>query len=1568
MSDSTFRCYIAGAESLLIHCADALIERGHTICGVVTAASQIESWAEGAGIPVLAPGADLAERLSEPFDYFFSITNLSMIPAAVLAKAGRGGINFHDGPLPRYAGLYATAWALMNREQSHGVSWHVMTEGVDEGEVLEQKLFDLHGDETSFVLNTRCYEAGIETFSALIDKIAAGTVAPQTQDMSLRSYFGFADRPAAAASLDWQKPAEELAALVRALDFGPVENPLALAKFRIGDEVVTVLGAEVGDDGGAPGTVVRVDEDALVVATGEGSLALTDLRCPRGVPITPTDLAARHGLSAGSILPGIEQATADRVSEINQSLCRSERFWVKRLETLAPLELPGAERGSEAGKGYDSLAIDVAGRELSADQLTCAVAAFLARVSGAEGAFDVAFRDPALADRLAGAEAFFYSHVPLRVGLDMGAGFDAALAATDAELAKVRKRQSVAIDAVGRFPALRARPDLVGRDLWRVTVEQVPSVDGYAAPAGADVAVAIAADGAAMTWHYDPAVLSADKVEAMQRQFSTFVEAAAQDRTRALAELPILSEAEQRKVLVEWNDTATEFPTDECIHTLFAKQAARTPDAPALAYLDEELTYAQLDTRANQLAHHLVGLGVGPDVLVGVCVERSIDMLVATLGVMKAGGAYVPMDPAYPRDRIALMLEDSQVPVLISQQALTARLPAGEGEGAPRRVFIDSDWDGIGKNPVTAPDTGVGPNNLAYTIYTSGSTGRPKGVMVEHRNVVNFFTGMDERIGHRDGDAPGVWLAVTSLSFDISVLELFWTLARGFKVVLHSDKADDAAIARSRQRHADKPVTFSLMYFASDEGENESSADKYRLLLEGAKFGDANGFEAVWTPERHFHAFGGLYPNPSVAAAALAAITTRIGLRAASVVMPLHHPIRVAEEWSLVDNLSHGRVGISFAAGWQPNDFIIYRPERFENRKQVMIEDIETVRRLWRGETYKAISPLGKEIEVRTLPRPVQKELPFWVTAAGNPETFRAAGEMGANVLTHLLGQSVDEVAEKIKIYRDAWAKAGHPGESQVTIMLHTFVGPDADEVKETVREPMKAYLRSSVQLIKAAAWTFPTFKQKADATGKTPAQVFEEEDLSPEDLEAVLDHAFGRYYETSGLFGTPASCLDMVDRLKGIGVDDIGCLLDYGVPSSKVMAHLKYLGELKALATQDSGATPAADYSFAAQVERHGVTHLQCTPSQMSMLLAGEETRAAMRGLKQVMVGGEAFPAALAADLRAATDAAITNMYGPTETTIWSATQAVAGDGAAVPIGRPIANTQLYVLDSRRQPVPVGAPGELYIGGAGVVRGYYQRPELTAERFVKNPWGGDDARMYRTGDLARFRSDGILEFLGRVDFQVKLRGYRIELGEIESYIGQVDGVREVVVIAREDVPGDKRLVAYIVPESGGVDAGAIRDFLRAELPDYMVPSHFVELDKFPLTPNAKVDRKALPAPDKAQARAAAAYVAPAGELEQSIATVWAEVLDVAQVGMDDNFFDLGGHSLLMVQMHRRVKELVDRPLALTDLFRFPTVRTLVEFLQGDGGSEAMEKSKDRAEARKAARSRRAAMRDRRRK
>jgi natural product biosynthesis luciferase-like monooxygenase protein len=826
----------------------------------------------------------------------------------------------------------------------------------------------------------------------------------------------------------------------------------------------------------------------------------------------------------------------------------------------------------------------------------------------------------------------------------------------------------------------------------------------------------------------------------------------------------------------------------------------------------------------------------------------------------------------------------------------------------------------------------------------------PKGVMVTHRNVVNFFAGMDERIPlTRDG--RNVWLAVTSLSFDISVLELFWTLARGFKVVVHEAEVRQAKAQSQNATHQHHELEFGLFYWGNDAGVGR---DKYRLLLEGAKFADANGFDSIWTPERHFHAFGGPYPNPAVTGAAVAAITENLSIRAGSCVLPLHHPARVAEEWAVVDNLSNGRVALAFASGWMPEDFVL-RPENAPpHNKASLVRDIEVVRKLWRGERVNfELGGIGGPdgVGVVTQPRPVQKELPVWLTTAGNPESYREAARLGANVLTHLLGQSIDELAEKIAIYRQTLVETGRdPSQYKVTLMLHTLLGEDRDEVRELARGPMKEYLRSAAALIKQYAWAFPAFKKPQ---GVSQPMDIDLQSLAPDELDAILEFAFLRYYEDSGLFGTIDDAMARLDQVASAGVNDIACLIDFGLSNEIVLERLTPLAEVVRLSRTKP--QPDANMGFAEEIKTHGVTHLQCTPSMARMFMMADDDRAALRHVRHLLIGGEALQGTLLSELNNATNATIENMYGPTETTIWSSTFTAVPTAGVVPLGRPIANTQLYVLDSARQPVPPGQSGELYIAGDGVARGYLNREKLTHERFLANPFA--PGRMYRTGDLARFTDDGSLEFLGRADFQVKIRGYRIELGEIEERIGTFDGVREAVVIAREDVPGDVRLVAYMRTKGGAISLPDLRAYLAKDLPDVMIPAHFITLESFPMTPNVKVDRTKLPKPTNDVPLQTDSFVAPTNTIQRDISEIFARALGLEKVGMFDNFFSLGGHSLLAVQVHREMKAKLAPALAITDLFRFPTVAALSDHItKGNAPSEALSAAADRAAARRNAR------------
>src|SRR5438067_2244325 len=620
--------------------------------------------------------------------------------------------------------------------------------------------------------------------------------------------------------------------------------------------------------------------------------------------------------------------------------------------------------------------------------------------------------------------------------------------------------------------------------------------------------------------------------------YRTLLEGIVRQPDQSLATLPLLTGAE-RQQQVDWNNTAVAWPgQDRCLHQLIEAQAARSPDRVAVLVEGESLTYRELNRRASQLARHLRQLGVGPDVLVGVLTERSLEMVVSLLGILKAGGAYVPLDPGYPSERLAGMIKDAGVRVLVTQERLRSVLPPQDC----LLVAVDSTWDEIARHDDADLQVEVRPENLAYVIFTSGSTGRPKGVAVTHRSLVNLLESMAREPGLTEAD---VLLSVTTLSFDIAALELYLPLLRGARVALATrDEALDGQ--RLIQRMSSSGATVM-----------QATPATWRLLLE---------------------------------------------------------------------------------SGWN-----------------------------------------------------------------GNP-------------------------------------------------------------------------------------------------------------------------------------------------RLK-------------------------------------------------------------------------------------VLCGGEALSRNLADDLlrRAAS---VWNVYGPTETTVWSSAWRVEPGEGVISIGRPIANTQMWVLDARLQPMPAGAPGELCIGGVGVARGYWERPDLTAEKFVPDPLSGEPgSRLYRTGDLVRWLPDGRLECLGRIDHQVKVRGFRIEPGEIEASVMRHPAVREGVVIAREDTPGDKRLVAYLVAEDPPADlVDQLRALIRAACPEYMVPAHFVHLDGLPRTANGKLDRKALPAPARETTGAPrAAAVAPRTPTEEMVMGVFRAVLEGTDFGVGDSFFDLGGHSLMAARLMSQLRAASGVDVPLRSLFEHPSVGQLAD-------------------------------------
>lgn len=1002
--------------------------------------------------------------------------------------------------------------------------------------------------------------------------------------------------------------------------------------------------------------------------------------------------------------------------------------------------------------------------------------------------------------------------------------------------------------------------------------------------------VVIPGNAIELSLQFNSLIYDEETVRRIGKHFIQVLQQIARDPNMFLTDIEILSEEEKQNILFRFNETTYPHNGNQTIVSCFEEQADRQPDTVAYVCGDKTLTYRECNQRANQLAHLLRNKGVVSNQIVGLLTERSLDMVIGMLGILKAGGAYLPLDPTYPANRIAYMLEESGCQVLVSEAGVV-------GDAVFNQDIVFLECKQLGEEPlITNMEKVATGEDLAYVIYTSGSTGKPKGVMVTHANVINFFEGMNQSISPRAGDCL---LAATSMSFDISVLELLWTAAQGIQVVIQTGSQSvvnyDQYLIPKKQFHMD----FSLFFFSSYN--HAESDNKYKQLIETTKFADEHGFKAVWTPERHFHEFGGLYSNPSITSAALAAVTKQIQIRSGSVVSPLHDSLRIAEEWSIVDNISNGRAGISFASGWHPNDFVL-APDIYDRRNEKMYEQIEEIKRLWEGKSVERKNSAGELIDVKTYPRPVQKTVPIWVTTSGSKETYIRAGKIGANLLTHMLGQDIGVLAKNIALYRKSLKEHGFEADSgKVTVMLHTFVGDDMEEVKAKIKEPFCQYLRSSFSLIKD----------------------LKNELGSDNTIDQIIEIGFERYWNTAALLGTHESCAEMVERLHRIGVNEIACLIDFGIDNKEVMQSLGKLNKLQ----QNYREQVQQPVELIVR-ERRPVTMMQTTPSRLKMLVEDKRSQLFLRELRTLLVGGEAFPPDLAKILREKTEARIFNMYGPTETTIWSTTHELTGQ-ADVSIGRPICNTQVYILDSKQRPVPVGITGEIYIGGYGVTNGYHNQKELTTERFTWNlfdPTG--QGRIYRTSDIGRYLPDGTIEVLGRKDNQIKIRGYRVELGEIESNLVNHPEVLHAVVLDHADPYNNLLLVGYVVWKNERL-AIELKEYLQGYLPNYMIPSTFVTLTEIPLTTNGKIDRNAL-RNNYAGVITVSKFEPPRNELEEKLVRIWSKVLGREQINIRDNFFDIGGHSLLAVKLEVEMEKNGIHSMELA-VFRYKTIVDLAE-------------------------------------
>jgi natural product biosynthesis luciferase-like monooxygenase protein/amino acid adenylation domain-containing protein len=981
------------------------------------------------------------------------------------------------------------------------------------------------------------------------------------------------------------------------------------------------------------------------------------------------------------------------------------------------------------------------------------------------------------------------------------------------------------------------------------------------------------------------------KDETIQRwlgHFQTLLESVINDPQQNLRQLSLLSPAQRQQLLVDWNNTKTDYPQDQCIHQLFEAQVERTPDAIAVVFENQQLTYTELHGRANQLAHYLQTLGVGPEVLVGIAVERSLEMIVGLLGILKAGGAYVPLDPDYPPERLQFMLEDAQAPFLITQRSLLAILPPSQAT----LICLDDIQTEVSQYSQDNLQNRLTGYKLANVIYTSGSTGKPKGVMVEHRGLLNLAIAQIQTFAVHNHSRV---LQFASFSFDACISEILMTFGSG-----------------------------ATLYLAPKDS-----------LLPGQPLIEClqkNGITHVTLPPS---ALGVLPKEP----------------------LPALQTLIVAGEACSPDLVKQWSVGRNFFNAYGPTEASV----------------CASIGQCSKADWNQIKTDYAQDFCIHQLFEAQVERTPDAVAVIFETQQL-TYGELNqrANQLAHYL-QSLGvgpEVLVGIAVERSLEMIVGLLG---ILKAGGVYVPIDPDYPPERLQFMLED---SQVSLLLTQQHLLPSFSQSSEtATAKIicldsdDQTIAQAKNVNPENSVTTNNLAYVIY--TSGSTGKPKGAMNthrgISNRLlwmqEAYQLTAEDCVLQKTPFSFDVSVWELFWPLLNGARLVFAKPNGHKDASYLVKlIQEQQVTTLHFVPSMLQVFLTEKDVENCT-SIKRVICSGEALSLELQERFFARLTCELHNLYGPTEAAIDVTFWQCQSDSnlKTVPIGRPIANTQIYILDAYLQPVPIGVIGELHIGGVGLARGYLNRPELTVEKFIASPFdppltplkkggdesnktlkkGGDESdetlkkwrdqlsRLYKTGDLARYLPDGNIEYVGRIDNQVKIRGFRIELGEIEAVLLSHPQVREAVVLVSDnDQPENRALVAYVVVTDPAFTIQSLREFVKQQVPNYMVPDHWLILENLPLSSNGKIDRRALPLPNPELNRSVD-YVAPDNPTQEAIAAIFGQVLKLEKVGIDDNFFEIGGNSLQATQVISRLRESLSLELPLRRLFERPTVADL---------------------------------------
>ncbi|GAB3921029.1 hypothetical protein GCM10028804_16200 [Larkinella terrae] len=756
----------------------------------------------------------------EPFDYLFSISNDYILPESILDLPRRCTINYHDGPLPAYAGVHATFWALINQEKEHAITWHIVDAGIDTGPILKQHWFPVEPDETSIGLNIKCYSAALAAFRELADELASDQLVAQPQDLSRRTYFGRKNRPD--TLFDFRKPAAETARLVRALNFGFHTSPFGFLKIRLGNDFFQVKELIMIDEAGdfsanPPGTITAIEPNELRVATGSGLLCIRSLTTLSGKPVSFSELTNQFNLKTGLVLTQPDDSFRREYLRADSQLNRHQAYWLEKYRTFSPSTVsisPSQQLENKAKRETEWVhvclhtAIETLLDSLPtvSDKTDRLLTAFLLTVGrlASQQTIAVGYAGPESREIARKTGSLFADCVPFVLTVDWETGFEHALAVFRREQSTVENRQTVSSDRPWNESVLSVGMQDDAESLFPIIICR--STDKEVLVFENQPLVLVVSDDATCRIAYSPASWQADQVAELINRWLILLEKLLQVPTQPLKTVDLLTSEERNRMLVDWNAKDVPYPRHQPVHYLVEEQAQERPQAVALRCGPNTLTYGELNQRANQLARYLQKQGVEPGTLVGLCAERSPAMIISLLAILKTGGAYVPLDPSYPPARLAELCRQTHISFILTQQKWLDHLPTT----GVTYLILDNEEAPWESESVGNPAVLVGAGHLAYVLFTSGSTGKPKNVAIPHRGIVRLVKGAN----YAQLDENTVMLGLAPLSFDASTLEIWGSLTNGGELVLITENRPTfELIKHTVQNHQVNSAFFTTALF-----------------------------------------------------------------------------------------------------------------------------------------------------------------------------------------------------------------------------------------------------------------------------------------------------------------------------------------------------------------------------------------------------------------------------------------------------------------------------------------------------------------------------------------------------------------------------------------------------------------------------------------------------------------------------------------------------------------------------------------------------------------------------------